>query len=300
MGTSGQTSLLYDMGNAGDLLKHGVLAEFLRASLMFRPAQPIRFLDLFGGEPYCTGVREEIVERVDGLSGCALNEAQTDIRDGRYYGSGVLAQKLGDRFGGRLSVVASDRDEGCRERLRESGVKMLEDEFPALATSDGYDAYAALEVIQHKTSRNDLILIDPYAEFLKPCQNGQNRADSVIPIMEKMARSSTVLLFALNVDPFNRVGRRFDELQQTNLKRALIMTCPPVRGSQIRGEGKYISDVVLAVRAAFKDDSEYRYFRSRLEFFTKELSCVLGLSERGYAMMRPRLVGVERRAFDCG
>ena len=300
MGTSGQTSLLYDMENAGDLLKHGVLAEFLRASLMFRPAQPIRFLDLFGGEPYSNGVSKEIVERVNGLSGCALNEAQTDIRDCRYYGSGMLARKLGDRFGGQLSVVASDRDEGRRERLRESGVKMLEDEFPALATSDGYDAYAALEVIQHETSRNDLILIDPYAEFLKPCQNGQNRADSVIPIMEKMAQSSAVLLFALNLDPFNRVGRRFDKLQQTNLKRALIMTCPPVRGSQIRGEGKYYADVVLAVRAAFKDDSEYRYFRSRLEFLTKELSCVLGLSERGYAMMRPRLVGVERRAFDCG
>ena len=291
MAEYGQTSLPYDMGNAGDLLKHGVMAEFLRASLIFRPAQPIRFLDLFGGEPYCDGVCEEIVERVNGLSGCALNEAQTDIRDGLYYGSGMLARKLGDRFGDRLSVVASDGDEGRRKRLRDSGLKMLGDEFPELAALDAYDGYAALDVIQHETSRKDLILIDPYAEFLKPCQNGQNRAESVIPIMEKMAQCSAVLLFALNLNPFNRVGRRFDALQRANLSGAYIMTCPPIRQSGIKGESKYFADVILAAPGAFRNESETVYFRSRLEALAGKLACTLKLSERGYAMLRPRFIG---------
>ena len=42
-------SLPYDMGNAGDLLKHGVLAEFVRWRC--ESGRPGRFIDLFGGEP---------------------------------------------------------------------------------------------------------------------------------------------------------------------------------------------------------------------------------------------------------
>ena len=79
------------MGNAGDLLKHGVLAETLRHRLIFRRNQTIRFLDLFGGEPFSCKVSEETVERVGKLSECALQDGQPDIRAGKYYGSGVLA-----------------------------------------------------------------------------------------------------------------------------------------------------------------------------------------------------------------
>ena len=299
MAESGQPSLPYDMGNAGDLLKHGVLAEFLHASLIFRPAQPIRFLDLFGGEPYCDGVCKEIVERVNGLSGCALNEAQTDIRDGRYYGSGMLARKLGDRFGGRLSVVASDCNEERRERLRESGVKMLEDEFPALASLDTYDAYAALDVIQRGISAEDLILIDPYDDFLAPDRNSQIRAQGVLHMLGKIAQCSAVLLFALKEDPLGPVGRSFSELQRTNLSGAYIMTCPPISQGGVKGEAKYFADVILAAPTAPGNESEDAYFRGRLEALAAKLASALKLSERDYAMLRPRLIGDDRKAKSC-
>ena len=71
---SRQPSLPYDMGNAGDLLKHGVLAETLRHRLIFERNQPIRFLDLFGGEPFSPETSDEIVQRVGKLSDCALQE----------------------------------------------------------------------------------------------------------------------------------------------------------------------------------------------------------------------------------
>ena len=61
MNKSEQTSFPYEMGNAGDLLKHGVLAEILRHRLIFQPDQPIRFLDLFAGEPFSGETSDEIV-----------------------------------------------------------------------------------------------------------------------------------------------------------------------------------------------------------------------------------------------
>ncbi len=179
---------------------------------------------------------------------------------------------------------------------------MLEDEFPALAGSDAYDAYDAydaLEVIQHETSGKDLIMIDPYADFLKPNGNGYNRAESILPMMGKIAQCSAVLLFALNLDPFNPVGRRFDELQRANLSGAYIMTCPPIRQSGINGENKYYADVILAAPTAFTNESERAYFRSRLEVLAKKLARNLELSGRGYAMMRPRLIEVDRKTNSC-
>ena len=284
MAESERTPLPYDMGNAGDLLKHGVLAEFLRACLVFRPTLCIRLIDLFGGEPFRSDLRREIIERIDELSSCALHGAQPDIGTGRYLGSGMLARKLGDSFGGRVSVVASDRDPGRRERLREAGLTMLEDEFPSLRDEIEYDAYSALEVILRESTDGDVILIDPYAEFLP-------RAESVLPILGNTARGSPVLMFALNRDPFNRVGRRFDELLQAHLGGAIIMTCPPIRRSEIRGEGKFHADVVLSAPGIFEQDAEFAYIRQRLERLADRLADVLGLSERGRAMLRPRLIG---------
>ena len=91
---SRQTSLPYDMGNAGDLLKHGVLAETLRHRLIFQRNQPIRFLDLFAGEPFSSETSDEIIRRVAKLSECALQEGQREIDSGIYYGSGMLVQNL--------------------------------------------------------------------------------------------------------------------------------------------------------------------------------------------------------------
>ena len=234
------------MGNAGDLLKHGVLAETLRHRLIFRRNQPIRFLDLFGGEPFSCKVSEEIVERVGKLSDCALQDGQPDIRAGKYYGSGVLVRKLGDSLGARVTVFASDRKEERRERLRGAGLRPLEEAFPQVGEPDNYDAYRALEVIRSETTRNDLILIDPFDDFLRPDADGCNRAEHVLPMLGQIANRSTVLLFVLNEDPFGRVGRRFDELLQNHLSGAVVMSCPPIRESKVNGESKYYADVVLA------------------------------------------------------
>ena len=299
MNKSKQTSFPYEMGNAGDLLKHGVLAEILRHRLIFQPDQPIRFLDLFAGEPFSGETSDEIVQRVGDLSECALQNGQPDIHSGRYYGSSMLVRKLGDSLGGRVSVFASDRDAGRQKKLDGSGLRPLENAFSQLGELGNYDAYRALEVIGRETTRKDLILIDPFADFLEPNANGCNRAEDVLPIVSEIAQSSTVVLFVLNMDPFNRVGRRFDELLAEHLSGAFTMTCPPIRTSKIKGEKKYYADVVLAGPDLVGDPSAVANFRCRLELLARKLVGALGLSERGHVMLRPRTIGDAKQIPAC-
>ncbi len=287
---SKQNSLPYNMGNAGDMLKHGVLAETLRHRLIFRPNQPVRFLDLFGGEPWSSDIAAETIERVGQLSECALQDGQPDIRAGKYYGSGMLARKLGDSLGRHVSVFASDRDQGRRKRLCEAGLRPLEEAFPQLGDPAGYDAYRALEVIGSATTGDDLVLVDPFDDFLRPDSDGSNQAEQVLPMLGQIADRTAVLLFALNLNPDNRVGRRFAELLRHHLCGAVAMRCLPIRGSKIKGESRYHADVVLAGPDLVGDPSEAADLRWRLELLARKLAEALGLSERGHMILRPRLI----------
>ncbi len=75
------------IGNAGDLLKHGVLAEFV--AWRCESSGSLRFIDLVGGEPWREPV-PEVVQRVRALPQCALRAVQTDLDENRYYGSGLV------------------------------------------------------------------------------------------------------------------------------------------------------------------------------------------------------------------
>lgn len=114
-------SLPYDMGNAGDLLKHGVLAEFVRWQCELN--ESFRFIDLFGGEPWNEPVPEEVVRRVRALPSGALRTAQSEIDHGRYYGSGHVVRRTAKAVGrATVRVLVSDSDLERRERLSESGL----------------------------------------------------------------------------------------------------------------------------------------------------------------------------------
>lgn len=287
-----QPTLPYNMGNAGDLLKHGVLAELLLNRQKFSPDQSIRFLDLFGGQPISRNTPKEIIRRVEKLSDCALKDGQTEISFGNYHGSGMLVQTLGTKLGIQVSVFTSDRNEYRRVALHKAGLPPLQNEFPELGDPAGYDAYKTLEVIQEKVFGNDVILLDPFADFLKPSggRGSENRAESVLPIIGKISESSTVLLFVLNLNPFNRYGRRFDELLAKYLNCAYMMTCPPINSSNVAGKCKYYADLVLAGPGLDSDSNAAINFRERLEFLAQKLADALGLSGRGRTLLRPRSI----------
>ena len=176
-------------------------------------------------------------------------------------------------------------------RLRGAGLRPLEEAFPQLGEPGNYDAYQALDVIKSEMTRNDLILVDPFADFLKPDANGCNRAEHVLPVLGQIANCSTVLLFVLNGDPFNRVGRRFDELLRDHVSSAFTMSCPPIHDSKVNGGSKYYADFVLAGPELVGEPSEAAYLRCRLELLARKTADALGLSERGARMLRHQAIG---------
>lgn len=276
--------LPYDMGNAGDLLKHGVLAEFVRWQCELN--ESFRFIDLFGGEPWNEPVPEAVLRRVRALPAGALRTAQSEIDHGRYYGSGHVVRCTAKAVGRTdVRVLVSDRDPGRRERLRESGLSMLEKEFPCCsAGTSQYDTYVALDAISNKVTDGDLVLIDPFHRFLP------DKAQTVVPQMAEISERGAVLLFALNWKPKNRVGRRFEDLLKKHLPGAWRVTCPPLRGTGVEGENRYYAEVVLAASAFQRDAScpAGAELRRRLDKFAGHLAAALFLPDES---LKLRIVG---------
>ena len=278
-------TLPYDMGNAGDLLKHGVLAEVVHWQC--EQGVALRFIDLFGGKPWEEPVPSKVARRVRGLgSACVLRAAQkTDIEDGRYYGSGWVVRNVGEATEcGTVRVLTTDRDQGHRELLRDSGLSLITEDFPNADLSDGYAAFEN-DVIPN-AKNGDLVLIDPFANFLRD----DHRAPRVIPLIAKMAKRAAVLLFALNLDPGNWVGRRFDKLLKEHLPGAWRLTCPPLKHTRIKGESRYHSEVVLAAHwlGEGKGSGDTDALRKRLTAFAEQLAGVLELPAKQLSL---RVVG---------
>ena len=264
-------ALPYDMGNAGDLLKHGVLAEFVRWQCDL--GRSFRFFDLFGGEPEVPA-KEEVAKRVLALPNCALRAAQIGIDEGRYCGSGLVARNAATNIGrGGLRVFSADRDRGRRERLKSAGLSMLDEELPACGVVEGYyDAYSAFRQIVDVMHDDDLVLLDPFDRFLP------DMAPTVVPQMAEAAKRGAVLLFALNRTPRNSVGRRFDLLLERYLPGAWRVTCPPLPADTgVEGESSYHADVVLAARPLLDESVHVDVLRAKLAEYTKHLARVLNL-----------------------
>ena len=266
--------LPYDMGNAGDLLKHGVLAEFVRWQCGL--GIPLRFMDPFGGEPWGHPV-PEVERRVRALEPSALHTAQSDIDEGRYYGSGLLVRRVAKAAKRTAVVLSSDASAPRREQLRACGLSMLDEALPGLGTASGrdrYDGYDAFEAIARVAEEGDLALIDPFFDSFV-----EQRAQTVVPQMAAMAERAAVLLFLLNENPRSPAGHRFDALLHDHLPGAWRMTCPPLQGTRVKGESKYHAEVVLAASLLRDADRapDASVLRRRLADYLMHLASLLGV-----------------------
>ena len=281
--------LPYDMGNAGDLLKHGVLAELI--TWQCELGMCFRFMDPFGGEPHGPPV-QEVARRVRALTKGALRTAQVEIENGRYFGSGLLVQRAARAAAcGEVRVLSGDISSARRRRLRECGLSMLHKEFqPQGAEADhgvqyGHDGYKMLDVIATNAQVGDVVLIDPFFDHFV-----QRRASAVVPKIADIANHGTVLLFVLNPSPVDVAGQRFDRLLGEHLRGAWRMTCPPLCETSVRGESTYHAEAVLAARQLTEKDcrDSTGLLWNRIAAFTRQLADILGFTS---GRLTARLVG---------
>ena len=268
-----KVALPYDMGNAGDLLKHGALAEFVRWRCESPDAaKPFRFLDPFGGLPFCGSGgswcdgENPALARFSCLAkaapDCALVKAQPDIPD-RYYGSGHVVRFAAE---GNAKVFFSDSCPNKRKIL--SG----EEGFTELKARgfDPRDGYSALNSINRGHIDADLVLIDPFGDFLF------RRQDDVLPQIADASKRMAVVLFVLNKAPENSIGKKWRRMKRKFLPGAWTLSCPRLAHSGVRGEGEHDVEVILVAPCLQdSDEKSLREFNARLRRFAEAVCRVV-------------------------
>ena len=190
--------LPYDMGNAGDLLKHGALATFVDWFLGRPGEKRIRYADPFGGRPW-ERLKDETRKRLHKLSSAlpVIQSAQPHWQNGnRYYGSSHVVRNVAKAAKAQAVVLASDEDEIARSDLEASGIDLLEE---AIET---YDPNGFGILSEQYDGRFDLILLDPFRRFLLN-EFGRNRTQTghFTSISRAVKRNSDlcIMLFVLDM-----------------------------------------------------------------------------------------------------
>ena len=283
-------SLRYDMGNAGDIIKHGILAEFAEWWASQEDYGELRFADPFGGRPWETAKKDVREQRVWPFrnSGCALwraQEADNRMADGgweKYYGSSHVVLNAA---GKPARVFASDYDKLTRGDLRAAGkirelrgdassLKLIEDEVDGYNPRDGYS-------ILTQTERFDLILIDPFADFLHDelaalvC--GSDEDGRFHKIKEAIGRNDDlwIAVFVLMSEDQTRI---YDEWREKCFNGCFIaLRCSRFVGNNVpAGESGYDMEILLVSSRLAEKSPHINELREKIANFKLAAERVLG------------------------
>lgn len=186
--------LHYRMGNLGDVIKHGVLAEFVEW-WGENETRPLICADTFAGCPYRESdsceVEKGAVERLVALQDTAISRVYSRDKS-RYLGSTELVRQISQGFVPKPSILVSDNAPAARRELREAG-------FDVIDLPENNDGYTVLDdkVRRERAQAANFILIDPYGKFLlEESNNGNCRLLKAKALMEQ---NVTVALFVLDM-----------------------------------------------------------------------------------------------------
>ena len=281
-------SLRYDMGNAGDIIKHGVLAEFAEWW-----DGPLCFADPFGGRPWGVAKKEVRAHRVGPLknSGCALWRAQdvdNSKADGgleKYYGSSHVVLNIASESS---TVFVSDYDKLTRKDLQAAGrirelrslpstLKLIEDEIDSYEPRDGYS------ILKPECAKNfDLILIDPYADFLRDelaAHAGKSEEHGNFhKIKEAISLNDRLWVAVFVLMKGDDQVRIYDKLRGKWFKEHFIaLRCLRFQGSKIpAGESDYDMEILLVSKRLADNDLRIKTLRKNIAKFKMAAERALG------------------------
>ena len=259
------SSLPYDMGNAGDLLKHGALATFVDWFLECGEQQ-IRYADPFGGRPWGYIFKEETRRRMEKLSSLpVIQHAQPDWRENsKYYGSSHVVRNVvrnvAEARDASADVLASDKDKLARSDLEASGISPIKDHDPE-------NGFGILDK-KHDDEQFDLILLDPFADFLLN-EFGQRR-ETQTPHFESISKSVErnpglcIMLFVLDMKD-RSIHKQYAQQRKKYSGISFRLRCPRMeRCTGVDGEASYNMDVLLISRQFAKRSDSVSKLEKRL------------------------------------
>lgn len=257
-------TLPYDIGNCGDLIKHGMIAEFT-AWRCRHYQEPFVFYDPFGGRPWIEPPHRKVIERMLKLGGCALTDAQPEP-DIRYYGSGHLVKRAAHSVGSSAKVFVSDRNKDALDDLTDSGLERIDHK-----DFNPENGYSLLDCNLEKSNAS-LVLLDPFADFLG---SSVQLLPKIINFVEKT--EVTVALFVLRDSSMTVAYNKFDNLRKTtsNINSfQLSFSCPQLFDTGIRGEEKYRSEIILFLPKKY-NNPHIGELKNRLDIYAEFLTQVL-------------------------
>ncbi len=246
-------TLKYDMGNAGDIIKHGLLAEFVKWWSGEPGGKTLRVADTFAGCPWDNIYNEEIRMRLNKLrdegSMCGLAQKKT----GKYIGSSFLIRQVAEECGVDVKIDISDKDDNARCNW-ENAILGKEDSMSLIELPEGNDGYTILNDKQNPDEYYDLILIDPYGEFLLEQYRKENTIFHKIKRLIDKHENLYVALYVLDMKD-NPIRDNFDNFKETIQNCFMSLRCPKITGTSIRGESSYDSEIMLIGKQIAKKES---------------------------------------------
>ena len=246
-------TLEYDMGNVGDIIKHGLLAEFLEWWATTRGNQKLQIADTFAGCPWSniyagSGVKE----RLRNLEKTALGKAQignklSDEISDVYLGSSYLMHSIAAKLHIPVNIIVSDNNKDARCNWKSASTKNMKLETIG-EKNDGY------EILNKAFRKNlDLILIDPYSVFLRDefYRIKKEETPKNFARILKLVKNNPnlfVAVFVLDLDKTNDVGKEFNDFKEIKLSScAYSIRAPKINKDKtsIRGESGFDSEILL-------------------------------------------------------
>lgn len=259
--------LPYTMGNGGDLIKHGLLAEFINWHCRTM-SEHLAFYDPFGGRPWQEPIHETVAKRIEKLDPCPIKSAQQDCIQG-YYGSGHLVAQISAANDHKVSIYSSDKDADARCDLVNTGLEPI-----PLVGFDHNDGYSILDC-KFSDIEDTLLLIDPFYDLANINKNVLEK------IIQKVTNSKiSIALFVLYTDSDSEIEHWNDFKKMQNSLTAgsvnyVSLKCKAIDNSTINGESKYHSYISLYTHKNYPEQ-DLAELHKAIEDFSRNLTEAIG------------------------
>ncbi len=254
----------YKMGNASDIIKHGLLAEFVKWwKDSNNKTLPLRVADTFGGRPW--GKNRKIINILKSSECYALGRAYSEADD-KYLGSSHLIRQVAEECEVEVSIDIFDKCKEVRCALAESILNEDSMQLIELPYDDGY----TILCYKQKPEKYGLILIDPYSEFLKGEFWDEGDPKYFTRIIELTEKYPNLFVAVFVLEDKEKEGERFANFKRGKLSHcAFSLRCPK--------QGKSIFDTEILLIGQQIADGKCNKLRERLEHFVTKASDALSL-----------------------